>query len=247
MSVADQTCTDTPQRTRLTSVPPIDTAQRSQRADVAARPAVAGPLLTVAIKASDTLSADGARAWFEAAGEVQVISWSQRQYAQAAVVLAHDVTAQVLASIDEASTAPHGQAVPVVLVADGCNERQLLDAVDRGVVAVLLRSEISYRDVVEAVQQSLKGGSLMPAAVVRTLVERQQSFRAQPQPQTWPFAPREVEVLRYLSEGLSTADVANCLNYSERTIKNIVHEVVQRLDLRNRTHAVAYAIRCGVV
>ncbi len=35
--------------------------------------------------------------------------------------------------------------------------------------------------------------------------------------------------------------------YSERTIKNIIHEVTRRLNLRNRSHAVAYAVKAGLI
>jgi len=41
--------------------------------------------------------------------------------------------------------------------------------------------------------------------------------------------------------------VGGRLFYSERTVKNIIHDVTSRLDLRNRTHAVAYAIKQGLI
>ena len=41
--------------------------------------------------------------------------------------------------------------------------------------------------------------------------------------------------------------VGQRLFYSERTVKNIIHDVTSRLDLRNRTHAVAYAIKQGLI
>ena len=50
-----------------------------------------------------------------------------------------------------------------------------------------------------------------------------------------------------LAEGLDTHEVAGRLNYSERTVRNIIHGVLTRLKLRNRTHAVAYALRSGVM
>ncbi|HWB72974.1 MAG TPA: helix-turn-helix transcriptional regulator [Egibacteraceae bacterium] len=58
---------------------------------------------------------------------------------------------------------------------------------------------------------------------------------------------REVEVLRLVAEGLDTAEIANHLSYSERTIKNVIHDATMRLNLRNRTHAVAYALRQGLI
>jgi DNA-binding NarL/FixJ family response regulator len=56
---------------------------------------------------------------------------------------------------------------------------------------------------------------------------------------------RELRVLKLFAEGMDTAEVAGELFYSERTVKNILHNVTGRLNLRNRTHAVAYAMRQG--
>jgi DNA-binding NarL/FixJ family response regulator len=61
------------------------------------------------------------------------------------------------------------------------------------------------------------------------------------------LAQREVDVLRLLAEGLDTVEIANKLSYSERLIKSVIQTVVKRLELRNRTHAVAYAIRVGIL
>ena len=61
------------------------------------------------------------------------------------------------------------------------------------------------------------------------------------------LAPREVDVLRLMAEGWDTAEIAEKLSYSERTVKNVVYAVMSRLGLRNRPHAVAYALRAGVI
>jgi DNA-binding NarL/FixJ family response regulator len=58
---------------------------------------------------------------------------------------------------------------------------------------------------------------------------------------------REVDVLRLLAEGLDTAEVSQRLNYSERTVRNIIHGMLTRMKLRNRVHAVAFALRNGVM
>jgi DNA-binding NarL/FixJ family response regulator len=56
-----------------------------------------------------------------------------------------------------------------------------------------------------------------------------------------------VRVLKLVAEGLDTSEIADSLSYSERTIKNVLHEVTTRLQLRNRSHAVAYALRNGLI
>jgi len=54
-------------------------------------------------------------------------------------------------------------------------------------------------------------------------------------------------VLRLLAEGIDTLEIAQQLSYSERTVRNIIHGMLTRMKLRNRVHAVAYALRNGVI
>jgi DNA-binding NarL/FixJ family response regulator len=61
------------------------------------------------------------------------------------------------------------------------------------------------------------------------------------------MSAREIEILRLVAEGLDTAEIAAKLSYSERTVKNALHEVTTRLQLRNRSHAVAYALKQGLI
>jgi DNA-binding NarL/FixJ family response regulator len=56
-----------------------------------------------------------------------------------------------------------------------------------------------------------------------------------------------VEVLRLVADGLDTSEIARQLAYSERTVKNVLHDVTSRLQLRNRSQAVAYALRQGFI
>ncbi|SCL35136.1 regulatory protein, luxR family [Micromonospora pallida] len=50
-----------------------------------------------------------------------------------------------------------------------------------------------------------------------------------------------------IAAGADTATIARDLSYSERSIKNIVHEITVQLGVRNRTQAVAHAIREGLI
>jgi DNA-binding NarL/FixJ family response regulator len=58
---------------------------------------------------------------------------------------------------------------------------------------------------------------------------------------------RELDVLSLLADGDSTRDIARQLSYSERTVKNIVHDVCSKLNGRTRAQAVAVAARRGII
>ena len=59
------------------------------------------------------------------------------------------------------------------------------------------------------------------------------------------LTPRETQVLKLVADGHDTSEIALALCYSERTVKNVLHDLTTRLQLRNRSHAVAYAVREG--
>ena len=59
--------------------------------------------------------------------------------------------------------------------------------------------------------------------------------------------PRAVRVLELLADGRTTREIAGDLSYSERTIKKHIHDVERLLGARSRPHAVARAIRQGII
>ncbi|QHS22697.1 response regulator transcription factor [Virgibacillus sp. MSP4-1] len=61
------------------------------------------------------------------------------------------------------------------------------------------------------------------------------------------FSPREVEVLKLMAEGASTSEAATTLNLSEYTVRDYVSAIMQKMNARNRTEAVARALREGMI
>jgi DNA-binding NarL/FixJ family response regulator len=139
----------------------------------------------------------------------------------------------------------------VILVATRLDDAGLLAAVEAGASGLIRRSQATPQNLIAAIRTAANGeGSLPPDLLGRLLdqVERLQHQVLHPRGLTLAgLTDREIEVLKLLSEGLDTNEVSQRLYYSERTVKNIIHNVTSRLDLRNRTHAVAYAIRQGLI
>jgi DNA-binding NarL/FixJ family response regulator len=231
-----------PARTgRLTALP--------GRTGAAAGPGAAPAPLAVAVSAGDVLTAEGTEAYLRGAEGVRVVPWGAWEEADIALVLDHEVTRATLARMERVGreSAARGRGLPILLVADRIGERDLVRAVRYGLVGVLVRQGAGHARILEAARSALDGGAPMPAPLVRTLVDSMRALAASGRRHGTGLSERETEVLRLLAEGLSTAEVAARLSYSERTIKNVLHEMITRLGLRNRTHAVAYAIRKGVV
>jgi DNA-binding NarL/FixJ family response regulator len=139
----------------------------------------------------------------------------------------------------------------IVLLVSRVDDRSLLAAAEAGVTGVVRRSEATAGNLSAAIRSASAGeGTLPPDLLGRLLRQVGQLQRQVLSPRGLTFSgltEREAAVLRLLAEGLDTAEVGQRLFYSERTVKNIIHDVTSRLELRNRSHAVAYAIREGLI
>jgi DNA-binding NarL/FixJ family response regulator len=141
-------------------------------------------------------------------------------------------------------------AVPVVLVVNDFSETDLLASVECNVVAVSLRSEINAERLVKKLSDAA-GGSALPSGQQSDLVVHAEHMRAavarSRTDASHDLTPREIEVVKLLAEGFDTQDVAGRLHCSERTVKDVISRMINRLQLRNRAHAVAYAMRSGAL
>ena len=73
------------------------------------------------------------------------------------------------------------------------------------------------------------------------------SRRGRSRPVAAKLTDREQQVLALIAAGHPTREVAQELCYSERTVKNVLHDVVTKLNARSRSQAVAFAVREGLI
>jgi DNA-binding NarL/FixJ family response regulator len=139
----------------------------------------------------------------------------------------------------------------VVLVVSELDDAGLMAAVEVGACGVLRRRETTPERLEAAVMSAVQGdGTLAPDLLGRLMVQMSRLQRDVLAPRgigPSGVSDRELEVLRLLADGLDTAEIARRLAYSERTIKNVIHNLTSRLNLRNRLHAVAYAMKAGLI
>ncbi|MGI5216109.1 LuxR C-terminal-related transcriptional regulator [Plantactinospora sp. CA-290183] len=140
----------------------------------------------------------------------------------------------------------HGR---LVLVVGDLDDGDLVAAAEVGVVGLVRRGEATPERLVRVIRAAAVGEAAVPPDLLGRLLDQVGQLQRQVlSPRGLRFsglAEREIEVLRRIAEGMSTAEIASELSYSQRTIKNVLHDITTRLQLRNRSHAVAYALRQG--
>ena len=207
----------------------------------ATRPLSAASRVRTAVVAGDPVSEAGVAAQLRFRAEVDLVVAEPA----VVVVVCEIVDGAALAAVRGARDAR------VVLVAAALDGAALLAAVEAGVCGVVLRAAATGERLGAAVVAAASGeGTMPPDLLGRLMAQVGNGSGGQAPARGLTFGGltrRELEVLGLLADGCSTGEVARRMAYSERTIKNTIHDVTTRLQLRNRTHAVAYAVREGLI
>jgi DNA-binding NarL/FixJ family response regulator len=133
----------------------------------------------------------------------------------------------------------------VIVCSSECGQDAVLSALQAGAVGFLRKDELTPETLATAVSAAANGtGVVTPELLGRLLAgapapaERRVAAR---------LTDREQQVLSLIADGHPMREVAEELSYSERTVKNVLHDVVTKLNARSRSQAVAFAVREGLI
>ena len=203
--------------------------------------------LTVYVHADDPILRAGLASQLRPRPEVKVIDAPEPGRTSVALVVADRVAEPTLRTLRSLQRV----GARLVLVVAELDDADLVAAVEAGVAGVVRRAEASPDRLINVVQAAAVGDGALPPDLLGRLLNQVGKLQRQV---LWPrgltfggLAEREIEVLRLVADGLDTAEIAAKLSYSQRTIKNILHDITSRLHLRNRSLAVAYALRHGLI
>lgn len=199
---------------------------------------------TVALWATSQVAFDGVDTWFSERAGFACLPFGERRDADVLLFLAPGAADRAIAAM---TVRPGDPGPPSVLVSDRLSPRQAAQATDRGMVQFLDHAVADMSEVADALGAAVAGTERPYAATSFARVGARADSSYSADEGGTGMSPREIEVLRHLAAGATIAEIGARLNYSERTIKTIVHGVVSRLGFRNRLQAVVYGIRMGML
>ena len=165
-----------------------------------------------------------------------------------------DVRMPVMDGIEAARTvSAHGVSRILMLTTFDVDE-YVYDALYAGASGFLLK-DVRRDDLVHAVRVVAAGDSLLAPSVTRRLIADVTSRRparsgapgAAPSARLDALTPRERETLLLMARGASNAEIAAQLFVTEHTVKTHVSNILMKLGLRDRVHAVIFAYESGLV
>lgn len=143
-------------------------------------------------------------------------------------------------------------AVAVIMLTMFRQQQQVLQAMRNGARGYLLKSA-SSQEVAQAIRKVHEGGMLIEPEVTSTLVNEYRRLSdlsgngLSNHSLAHALTPREIEIVRYVAAGMSNKEIASRLVYSEKTVKNYLSIIFQKLGIRDRTQAAIFALRQGLI
>jgi two-component system, NarL family, nitrate/nitrite response regulator NarL len=136
----------------------------------------------------------------------------------------------------------------VVMLTALNDDETVLESIQAGADGYLTKDR-AVEEVVHAVRSAHAGETLLPRAVIMGIAKRVAAARDRgaDRRQIEPLTPRELEVLRALTEGLSTPEVCDRLFIAPNTLRTHVQNIMGKLRVHSKLEAVAFALRHGLV
>lgn len=138
----------------------------------------------------------------------------------------------------------------VIMLTVSDSEDFLFDAIRNGAHGYLLK-DLRPEQLYDMLRSVMRDETpLSPVMAGRLLAEFRGGERLRATVPETPEGPaltrREIEILQLVADGLSNKEIGNELSITEGTVKNHVHNALEKLHLENRIQAAAYVVRQGL-
>jgi len=140
--------------------------------------------------------------------------------------------------------------VEIIVMTDRLDDVKALQAIDAGATGYILK-DIPGPNLTAALKAVCNGRAFFHPEVTRKLMERLVSLsreqRTRMRLESEGLTPRELDILMELAKGSTDKEIAAKFVVAEGTVKTHIRHILRKLGARNRTQAVAYVLRKGVI
>jgi DNA-binding NarL/FixJ family response regulator len=142
-------------------------------------------------------------------------------------------------------------SVPVIMLTTFDDEEYIFDSLRFGANGYLLK-DISQKELKDAICTVSRGGNLITPEVMKTVLRlfsdlaKMNMITREAASIPESIQKNELRIIRLIGTGLANKEVARELNFSEGTVRNYISNILQKLDLRDRTQIAIYAVQNGL-
>ena len=136
------------------------------------------------------------------------------------------------------------QNAKILVLTSFSDDKNVFSAIKAGASGYLLKDS-SPEDLIQAIDDVYQGKSSLHPVIAQKVIHEMHQPSDLP-PTDDPLSEREVEVLRNVAQGMSNQEIARTLKIKEGTVRIHVGNILNKLQLANRTQAALYALREGL-
>ncbi len=137
-------------------------------------------------------------------------------------------------------------SVAVIMLTMYRQHEQMLQAMRNGARGYLLKSA-SSREVAQTIRKVHEGGVHIEPELTGAIVGEFRRLSDATTIGRHTLSKKEIEIIRYVAAGMSNKEIGEKLAYSEKTVKNYLSIIFQKLGMRDRTQAAIFALRQGLL
>ena len=193
----------------------------------------------------------GLRALLEAEEDIEVVTEADSGPAAVSLASAHQPDIVVMdVRMPEGSGIEACRAIrderpktQVIMLTSFSDDEALFNSIMAGAAGFVLK-QIRGRDLLDAIRTVGAGKSLLDPAVTQRVLERLRKAKFdEKDPKLARLSPQEERILDMIGEGLTNREIAERIHLSDKTVKNYVSTILQKLEVARRAEAASYVAR----
>lgn len=131
----------------------------------------------------------------------------------------------------------------VVMLTSFADDELVMRAISAGAAGYVLK-QVGNEELLRAISAAARGEALLdPATTARLLVRVREAERKSEEDAFRDLSDRELDVLTELARGRTNAEIGRRLHLSEKTVRNYVSTILEKLHLTNRIELATYAVQ----
>lgn len=193
----------------------------------------------------------GLRALLEAEGDIEIVTEADNGPSAVSLASAHQPDVVVMdvrmpgGSGVEACRAIRDERpdVQIIMLTSFSDDEALFNSIMAGAAGFVLK-QIRGRDLIDAIRTVGGGKSLLDPDVTKRVLERLRKAKFDERdPKLARLSPQEERILDLVGEGLTNREIAARIHLSDKTVKNYVSTILQKLEVARRAEAASYVAR----
>ena len=136
--------------------------------------------------------------------------------------------------------------VKVIILTTFNDKEYIQDALGYGAFGYMLKDS-SHQVIYEGIKAAYMGNMVVHPEVANKMLSKSNDNYKHKELEKYNFSEKEIQIIKYIAEGLNNKEISEKIYLSEGTIKNNITNILSKLNLRDRTQIAIFAFKNGIV